>query len=214
MKHIIKGVLDFQHHAFPEREALFNSLASSQSPEVLFITCSDSRIDPNLVTQSHPGDLFICRNAGNVIPPHSNATGSMTASIEYAIAVLGVKDIIICGHTDCGAMKGALNTKALDEYPHVKEWLGHCRGAVEVIKERHGCADHHHLDELIEENVLLQIQHLKTHPTVVAKVATGKVNLHGWVYRIETGDISCYDQNSEKFTPFNQLYANTIAEIT
>ena len=108
MKHIIKGVLDFQKYAFPERQALFNSLADTQNPEVLFITCSDSRIDPNLVTQTHPGDLFICRNAGNVVPPHSTSTGSMTASIEYAVAVLGVKHIIICGHTNCGAMKGAL----------------------------------------------------------------------------------------------------------
>lgn len=213
MEHVIKGVIDFQKYAFPKREALFNSLASSQNPEVLFITCSDSRIDPSLVTQTHPGDLFICRNAGNVIPTHSNVTGGMTASIEYAVAVLGVQDIIVCGHTDCGAMKGALNMESLNDYPHVKEWLGHCRGAVEVIKERHGCANHEHLEELTEENVLLQIQHLKTHPAVVAKLASGKIKLHGWIYRIETGEIACYDEKSHSFVTFNELYAETIATV-
>ncbi|WP_440874347.1 carbonic anhydrase [Thalassotalea sp. PLHSN55] len=214
MQDIIKGVLEFQNHAFIEHQALFSSLASRQNPEVLFITCSDSRIDPNLVTQTRPGDLFICRNAGNVVPPHTNETGGMTASIEYAVAVLGVKDIVICGHTDCGAMKGALDTKALDELPHVQEWLGHCRGAVEVIKERHGCVEHHHLDEVIEENVLLQIQHLKTHPMVVAKCATNKIRVHGWVYRIETGEISCYEPSSNSFKPFNHVYSETIEALS
>lgn len=214
MEHIIKGVIDFQKHAFPQRAELFNSLASTQNPEVLFITCSDSRIDPNLVTQSHPGDLFICRNAGNIVPTHSNATGGMTASIEYAVAVLGVEHIVICGHTDCGAMKGALNLEGLNEVPHVKEWLGHCRGAVEVIKERHGCANLEHLEEMTEQNILLQIQHLKTHPSVNAKLLTGKLKIHGWIYRIETGDIACYDDKTNGFVTFENLYAETISKVS
>jgi carbonic anhydrase len=213
MEHIIKGVIDFKKYAFPKRQELFNSLASGQSPEVLFITCSDSRIDPNLMTQSHPGDLFICRNAGNVVPPHSNQTGSMTASIEYAVGALGVKHIIVCGHTDCGAMKGALDTRGLKDLPHVSEWLGHCRGAVEVIKERHQCAGHQHLNEMIEENVLLQIQHLKTHPCVVAKLATSKVQIHGWIYNIETGEILCANDKSRTFEPFESHYAELIAKL-
>ena len=114
-----------------------------------------SRIDPNLVTGSHPGDLFICRNAGNIIPPHNNETGGMTASIEYAVAVLGVRHIIICGHTDCGAIKGALDIEALNGLPHVKEWLGHCRSAMEIVRERNEIpwnqgVDSCHLNEAIE----------------------------------------------------------------
>ena len=147
------------------------TLGVGQNPEVLFITCSDSRIDPNMVTQTGPGDLFICRNAGNVVPPHSNQTGGMTASIEFAVAALGVEHIVICGHTDCGAMKGALAPEALDELPHVKEWLGHCRGATEVVKHKHGSVGSEHLDEVTKENVLLQIQHLKTHPSVAGRLS-------------------------------------------
>jgi carbonic anhydrase len=211
---IIEGVLNFREKVYPERKDLFGTLANGQSPHVLFITCSDSRIDPNLVTSADPGDLFICRNAGNIIPPHSTETGGMTASVEYAVAVLGVEDIVICGHTDCGAIKGALNVEQLKGLPHVKEWLSHCRSAMEIVRERNGidseaCIGHEHLGEAIEENVLQQLQHLRTHPAVAAKLATGKVRLHGWVYDIEKGEIRCSDGGP--FTDFQELYA---AEVT
>ncbi|MGO1233103.1 MAG: carbonic anhydrase [Marinobacter sp.] len=137
MDHIVKGVLEFRKNVYPEHEDLFGELATGQSPEVLFFTCSDSRIDPNMMTGTNPGDLFICRNAGNIIPPHSNETGGMTASIEFAVAVLNVRHIIVCGHTDCGAVKGALDVQGLKGLPHVQEWLGHCRSAIEIVRERH-----------------------------------------------------------------------------
>ncbi len=177
---------------------------------MLFITCADSRIDPNLVTQTEPGDLFICRNAGNVVPPHSNQTGGMTASIEFAVAALGVSHIVVCGHSDCGAMKGAINTEALSALPHVKEWLGHCRVATEVVKERCGCSElnaQEHLQLVTEENVVQQMQHLRTHPAVAAKIATGHVKLHGWFYNIETAAVTCYDEESGKFAPMSETYA-------
>ena len=160
MKHVLSGVEKFQKEVYPEKKAEFEKLANGQSPEVLFITCSDSRIDPNLVTQTEPGDLFICRNAGNVIPPHSNQTGGMTASIEFAVAALGVTHIVVCGHTDCGAMKGALSPEKLDSLPHVKEWLGHCRVATEVVKERCGCASlgDENLEEVTKEKVVKDSQ--------------------------------------------------------
>lgn len=206
MKHVISGVQKFQKEVYPEKKAEFERLANGQSPEVLFITCSDSRIDPNLVTQTEPGDLFICRNAGNIIPPHSNQTGGMTASIEFAVAALGVTDIVVCGHTNCGAMKGALSPNKLDSLPHVKEWLGHCRVATEVVKERTGCSEltDDHLEEVTKENVIQQIQHLRTHPTVAAKLATDRVRLHGWVYNIETGDVLSYDEETREFIPVSQ----------
>lgn len=213
---IIEGVLNFRENVYPERKDLFGTLATGQSPHVLFITCSDSRIDPNLVTCADPGDLFICRNAGNIIPPHSNETGGMTASVEYAVAVLGVEDIVICGHTDCGAVKGALNVDQLKGLPHVKEWLSHCRSAMEIVRERNGidseaCIGHEHLDEAIEENVLQQLQHLRTHPAVAAKLATGKVRLHGWVYDIEKGEIRCSDGGA--FVDFRDQYAEEIEAV-
>jgi len=218
VKDVIKGVLNFRKNVYPQRKDLFGTLAGGQNPDFLFITCSDSRIDPNLLTGSDPGDLFICRNAGNVIPPHSNETGGMTASIEYAVAVLGVRHIIVCGHTDCGAVKGALNLDALKGLPHVKEWLGHCRSAMEIVRERNGiesgaCLGHEHLNEAIEENVLQQVQHLRTHPVVAAKLATGKVEIHGWVYNIETGSIRCCGHNSTAFESFDDHYQQEIADL-
>lgn len=209
MDHVISGVAKFQKEVYPGKKATFQKLANGQNPEVLFITCSDSRIDPNLVTQTGPGELFICRNAGNVVPPHSNQTGGMTASIEFAVAALGVSHIVICGHTDCGAMKGALNPDALSGLPHVKEWLGHCRVASEVVKERcgHDELSHEHLEEVTQENVVQQMQHLRTHPSVAAKIATGQVKLHGWVYNIESGDVLCYDEKTGKFEAMDEAYA-------
>ena len=201
MDHVISGVAKFQKEVYPNKKATFQKLANGQNPEVLFITCSDSRIDPNLVTQTDPGELFICRNAGNIVPPHSNQTGGMTASIEFAVAALGVSHIVVCGHTDCGAMKGAINPAGLDSLPHVKEWLGHCRVATDVVKERCG-HDELSIDDLeavTKENVVQQIQHLRTHPAVAAKIATGQVKLHGWVYNIGTSEIRAYDASRGEF---------------
>lgn len=206
MKNVISGVSKFQQEVFPSHKEKFESLASGQSPEVLFITCSDSRIDPNLITQTDPGDLFICRNAGNVVPPHSNETGGMTASIEFAIMALSVEHIVICGHTDCGAMKGAINIDGIVGMPHVKTWLGHCRSATEIVHEKHGHLDNSHLSDVTKENILVQLQHLKTHPAVAAKLATGKIQLHGWLYNIENAEVSCYNKEQKKFIPIDEQY--------
>ncbi|WP_028293943.1 carbonic anhydrase [Oceanobacter kriegii] len=218
MKKLVQGVLNFQKDVHPENKELFDELATGQSPEILFITCSDSRIDPNLVTGSEPGDLFICRNAGNIVPPHAHHTGGMTASIEYAVAVLGVRHIIICGHADCGAIKGALDMSKVEGLPHVHEWLGHCRSAMDIVRERHqiprtnpidGC----HLNECISENVLQQVQHIRTHPAVASKVATGKVFVHGWVYDIKSGDIQASDEHCTKFLSFDERYKDVIEQL-
>lgn len=218
MDKIVEGVLNFRKNVYPEHKDLFGTLATGQNPDVLFITCSDSRIDPNLLTGTAPGDLFICRNAGNIIPPHSNETGGMTASIEYAVAVLGVRHIIVCGHTDCGAIKGALDLSSVEGLPHVKEWLSHCRSAMEIVRERHGIpinkgVDTEYLNEAIEENVLQQVQHMRTHPVVAAKLATGKVKIHGWVYNIKTGRIRCCRHNDTEFMDFEERYAKVIKRL-
>jgi carbonic anhydrase len=213
MEKVISGIVKFQKDAFENRRQLFAELAGGQSPEVLFITCADSRIDPNLVTQAEPGDLFICRNAGNIVPPHVKTAGGVTASIEYAVAVLGIKDIVVCGHTDCGAMKGALNPNALKGLPHVHDWIDHSRAAVEVVKAKRGRAGIEELLEVTEQNVLLQLQHLRTHPAVAARVSNGDIELHGWVYDIETGGVTAYDQKSQKFLAIDEHYASLLAAV-
>jgi len=210
MEKVISGIMRFKSSSYEERKALFAELATGQSPEVLFITCSDSRIDPNMVTQTEPGDLFIIRNAGNIVPPHARTAGGVTASIEFAVAALGVKHIVVCGHTDCGAMKGALNPAALDTLPHVQEWLDHSRAAVEVVKAKKGQATAAELSDVTEENVLLQLQHLRTHPAVASKLSTGAVDLHAWVYDIKHGSVNVFDSEKNAFIPAEEHYASLI----
>ena len=211
MEKVISGLVQFKATSFEERKALFAELANGQSPEVLFITCADSRIDPNLVTQTEPGELFIIRNAGNIVPPHARVAGGVTASIEYAVAVLGVKHIVVCGHSDCGAMKGALNTRALADLPHVQDWLDNSRAAVEIIKATHGQATISELDAVTKQNVLLQLDHLRTHPAVAARLGSGELDMHGWVYDIQHGTVVAYDETKSEFVSVEERYAALIA---
>jgi carbonic anhydrase len=212
MPRFAAGVVRFQTEVYPQHKALFETLARGQSPEALFITCSDSRIETAMLTQTAPGELFICRNAGNIVPPHTQQTGGMTASIEFAVAVLKVPHIVICGHTECGAMKGAMNPESLDALPHVKEWLGFSKAAVDVVAHiAEGKSDAEKMQVLLEQNVLLQLNHLRTHPTVAARLAAGEVTLHGWVYDIRTGDVSAFDEAQGRFVPVPELYAAEVA---
>ena len=212
MPRFAAGVVRFQTEVYPQHKALFETLAKGQSPEALFITCSDSRIETAMLTQTAPGELFICRNAGNIVPPHTQQTGGMTASIEFAVAVLKVPHIVICGHTECGAMKGAMNPEGLDALPHVKEWLGFSKAAVDVVAHiAEGKSDAEKMQVLLEQNVLLQLNHLRTHPTVAARLAAGEVKLHGWVYDIRTGDVNAFDEAQGRFVPVPELYAAEVA---
>ncbi len=210
MKKLISGLAKFKSSSFDERKELFATLANGQSPEVLLITCADSRIDPNLITHSEPGDLFICRNAGNIVPPFGLHTGGMTASIEFGVAALGVEHIIICGHTDCGAMKGAMNPDSLDALPSVASWLSHTRAAVATVASKHGELGDEHLSEVTKENVLLQMKHLETHPAVASKLANKSIEIHGWVYDIGTGSVLAYDADKESFVPVEDRYYDLI----
>lgn len=214
MNKIAAGVVRFQQEAYEERRGLFEKLADGQSPEALFITCSDSRIDPNLLTQTDPGELFICRNAGNIVPPHTNHTGAMTASIEFAVGALKVPHIIICGHSGCGAMKGAMNPEGLDDFPHIREWLAYARAAVLITKQKGAELDEKEkLDLIIKENVLLQIAHLKTHPYVAARLSSGETEIHGWVYDIRTGEVLAFDENAKDFIPVAEHYRQTVGAV-
>lgn len=214
MPNFAAGVIRFQSEVYPEKKELFEHLSLGQSPEALFIACSDARVETAMITQTEPGELFICRNAGNIVPPHTTYTGGMTASIEYAVRVLNVPHIVICGHTECGAMKGAMNPETVSELPHVKEWLAFSSAAVDITKELGKEKDDKEKMRLLtEQNVILQLQHLKTHPSVAARLARKDLQLHGWVYDIKTGDVCAYDDDAEKFIPVNEKYASEIANI-
>ena len=199
MQKIIDGVKKFQNEVYPQHKERFEELADMQEPKVLFITCSDSRIDPNLITQTLPGELFVCRNAGNIVPTHFNEDGGMTASIEYAVSVLQVTDVVICGHSNCGAMKAAMNPESVNALPHVKTWIEHSRAAKEAVEHKRECLEAHHLPEVIKQNVILQMNHLSSHPAVYKKLQNNDIALHGWVYDIESGKVESYDPLQDQF---------------
>ena len=200
MQRLIQGIHQFQQEGFRPLQGLFEQLATGQSPETLFITCSDSRIDPNLLTRSRPGDLFILRNAGNIVPPHGAATGGEAATIEFAVAALQVKDIVICGHSHCGAIKGLLEPETVASLPAVAAWLAHAETTRRIIQDNYGdLKDEHLLAAAIEENVLVQLEHLRTLPAVGSRLMRGDLHLHGWVYKIATGEVFAYDPESGQF---------------
>ncbi len=212
MPHFVRGVMKFQQEVFPAKQQLFERLSAGQNPEALFITCSDSRIETAMLTQTDPGELFVCRNAGNIVPPHTNQTGGMTASIEFAIGALQIPHIVVCGHTECGAMKGAMNRDSITDLPHVREWLGFAQGAVNIVERLGAGLDPEtKMRMLLEQNVILQLQHLKTHPTVAVALAQKAISLHGWVYDIKTGAVSAYDEATDTWVPVEDRYAAELA---
>ena len=206
MIELISGLLRFQRDVFPSKREVFENLACEQNPQALFITCADSRVVPDLIMQCGPGELFICRNAGNIVPPHGELRGGISATIEYAVSALGVKNIIVCGHSDCGAMKAILHPESVKDMPMVSAWLWQAEGARRVVLDNHPeLGEAERLEKLTEENVLSQIDHLKTHPSVAAGLARGDVRLYGWVYNIKTGEMLNYDAETGYFRPLRNV---------
>lgn len=203
MQRLVSGVHQFQNDIFGERREFFERLARGQNPLALFITCSDSRINPNLLTQTEPGELFILRNAGAIVPPPNEAQPSgEAATIEFAVAALGVRDIVICGHSHCGAMAGLLDPAATERLPAMRAWLRHADTTRRIIDERYsGLSGPQRLTATIEENVLVQLGNLRAHRVVSAALTAGAVRLHGWVYKLETGQVFCYDPREGQFSP-------------
>jgi carbonic anhydrase len=193
---ILGGISHFQRHVYPKHQDLFEKLALGQRPEALFITCADSRIDPSLLTQTKPGELFICRVIGNIVPPYPDALGGVSATIEYAVGVLEVPVVIICGHTDCGVMRGALNPDALEAYPNVTHWLRYAN-----VEHREPNPSAEALLTLAERNVVAQLNNLRSHPAVATRLDEGDLALYGWVYHIGPGIVTTYDEEREKFVP-------------
>lgn len=200
MEKLVRGVHHFQTTQFNEQRELFEHLSQGQQPDTLLITCSDSRIAPNLVLQTQPGDVFVLRNAGNLVPPYGAARGGEGATIEYALKGLEVRHIIVMGHSKCGAMKGLLNPDSLAEMPLVTDWLNHAAATLQIVKECYGdLAGEDRLNAAIKENVLVQLDNLRTYPVVAVKLAKGELTLHGWLYEIESGRVLAFDHASSHF---------------
>lgn len=206
MTRIIKGVFDFQKLVHSTQENLFKTLGAGQKPQALFITCSDSRISPDMLTQTKPGELFIMRNAGNIVTPAKcDHPSAEAATMEYAIKQLQVRDLILCGHAKCGAVQGLLNLGQLDKLPHVRKWLTHAEPILDYLKtEAKGLTPEETLTIAIERNVIQQLENAKSYPFVKDAIASGQLRIHGWVYHFETGTVMAYDQSKSRFVSLNE----------
>jgi len=213
MKKLIEGVLHFQSRVYPQHRELYHELAAGQSPRWLLITCSDSRVVPSLLAQAGPGELFICRNAGNIVPPHGEHSGGVSATIEYAVQVLGVKHIIVCGHSDCGAMKAVLYPDRVGHFPAVARWIEHAARARAVVLEiAGGRPEEELLANLTGENVLAQLDNLRTLPCVAAKLKAGNLQIHGWLYDIRSGRFRVWDDAQARWRPIEDLAPHSAHE--
>ncbi|HVQ60552.1 MAG TPA: carbonic anhydrase [Burkholderiales bacterium] len=216
MQRLLKGIVDFHERLRPKYAERFRELAFGQSPDVLFITCSDSRVVPELLASSHPGDLFTMRNVGNLVPPATGeglSTGDVSeaSAIEYAVLVLGVSNIVVCGHSECGAMRAVLARAPLPNAPNLGKWLNNV-GAAAFRLDHEGALDpalkpH---DQLSQLNVLVQIEHLMSYPIVRERASSGALHLSGWWFDIENGDVYVYEPESRSFEVIDRQHADRL----
>lgn len=206
MNELIGRVFHFEKSVFPASSELFGKLTThGQSPKALMISCADSRIVPEQIMQAEPGDLFVCRNAGNIVPPYSTLNGGVTSTVEYAVAALGVSDIIVCGHSDCGAMKALADPTGLETMPNVAAWLKHGAAAEHIVTTCHGTlSPKERVRAITLENIIAQISHLRTHPSVAAGIARGEITLHGWFVDIHAGQILGLDGETGEFVQLRE----------
>jgi carbonic anhydrase len=204
MQRLAAGVHRFQNSYFHTRRELFQQLATAgQKPETLFITCSDSRVVPTLITSAAPGELFIVRNVGNVVPAvHRGVIGGVAAAIEYAVEVLNVQTIVVCGHTQCGAIDAIVHPERVKHLPFVSRWLSETAALPQLLEERYGALDaEQRMNAAVQENVLAQLESLRTYEFVAKRMDRGELHLSGWVFKIATGTVFEYDPTSEQFMP-------------
>jgi carbonic anhydrase len=210
MKKLIQGILDFRQKVLPGYRKTFAKLALGQKPDALFVACSDSRVVPNLFASSDPGDLFVIRNVGNLIPP-VGGSGSVGAAVEFAVNVLQVKDIIVCGHSECGAMEALLKTAPDPSLPRLKTWLDHGRVAVEKLQG--GSTLDKTLkphDQLSQLNVLEQMKHLESFPEIKERLKQGKLHIHGWWFDIRRADVYAFEAKAKRFLLIDEAEADRI----
>lgn len=206
MEDLLSGIHQFHTQVFGREKDFYSKLVSGQNPSTLFIGCSDSRVDPSIITQSGLGELFVLRNAGNIVPSYGASNGGEAATIEYAVSVLGVKDIVVCGHTGCGALQAMLAPETMARLPLVRKWLEHAETTRRILEENYSHLSGINLMKAaIKEHVLVQIENLQTHPAVAARLQRGELTLHAWIYQIEKGDILAYSTEDRRFASLNKL---------
>ncbi len=211
---LLEGVQRFNLSVFPEKRQMFNELAARQDPHTLFITCADSRISPGLITQQPPGELFVLRNIGNIVPAYGEMLGGVSAAVEYAVVALRVRHVIVCGHSDCGAMKALLDpaSNRLDSMPTVASWLRNAETARAVSQALHpDLSGAEAVSALARQNVLLQLDHLRTHPAVAVRVAEGQLLLQGWLYDIASGGIQIFEGSGREPLTLDEAIARRSA---
>jgi carbonic anhydrase len=215
MQKLVEGVHAFHSQYFATHRALFRRLAErGQHPETLFITCADSRVVPNLITSTEPGELFIVRNVGNIVP-HVTLPGGTAAAIEYAVEYLCVENVIICGHTGCGAIEAALKPEMLERMPLVQKWLAQTERLRAIVAERYAHLDGpEKLVATVEENVLVQLENLRAFSFVSERLDKGELKLSGWVFQIATGDVFEYDPAVGQFAPIGRPSIKPLAPVT
>lgn len=203
MKKLFKGIHKFQKSYFKKEEEFFKRLSGKQEPDVLFIACADSRVDPNLITQSKPGELFIVRNVGNIVPPYDaiKDKNSVAAAIEFAVLLLKVMDIIVCGHSNCGAMQALYkDEREFKSMPHLKDWLKIASPVKETVDAFYPDYSNESRQRILEkENILAQLRNIQTYPFVNQALEKGLLYLHGWYYDIYTGKVYAYDPAADAF---------------
>jgi len=216
MHRLISGIREFRENVFPSRRAQFEELASGQQPSTLFITCSDSRIVPEMITQTEPGELFVLRNAGNLVPPDIAARGGEAATIEYAVQALKVQDVIVCGHSHCGAIAGLLRPQLVEGLPAVGRWLEHAEQVCREIADQNLITngDDDLLTSAVKSNVVVQLNHLRTYSTVSEAEQRGALRLHGCFYRFETGEVSVFQDTQRSFVPIAEYLVGELASVS
>jgi carbonic anhydrase len=198
------GIRKFRTEVYPKNKEMYlQAVREPQRPHALFITCADSRLDPELLTQSGPGDIFVTRNIGNMVPAYGEMMGGVSAVVEYAVTGLKVQHVVICGHSDCGAMKALVRPDSLEEMPAVTNWMKNAAAAMSVAKSMMKPEERpsEFVKRVTEENVLLQLQHLRTHPSVAGAMARGELTISGWVYDIGKGEVRITEDGGREFHP-------------
>jgi carbonic anhydrase len=216
MRDLILGIVDFREQLLPQYRERFEKLGHEQKPDTFFITCSDSRVVPNLLVSTAPGNLFTMRNVGNLVPPATAegiSTGDVSeaSAIEYSILELNVKNIIVCGHSHCGAMKAILGNKSLDGTPNLQKWLHLVKTAAFRLQHEGPLDDGFEpWDQLSQLNVLVQLEHLMTYSIVREQVAQGNVSLGGWWFQIASGDMYAYERTTRRFELIDRIQAERL----
>jgi carbonic anhydrase len=218
VKKLIQGIVEFRTKVQKDYREAFGRLAIGQSPDTLFIACSDSRVVPNTFASTNPGDLFVIRNVGNLIPPcdhhgHSTSDESEAAAIEFSVMTLNIENIIVCGHSECGAMRALINDRQKVQAPNLKSWLRHGDEALERLQTGNALdtsvAEHNQLSQL---NVLLQMEHIMSYPIVKEKMAAGKLGVHGLWFDIAKADVYAYEPDMKRFVLIDEAEAARLLE--